>query len=85
MSSAEKDFLVLSKQIFDEPVNERRFEINKLSKRIDFCNLTNHFHNGESAPKYFIHFKGPLIIYSEWSNKFTERTKDSRRISIRAK
>ena len=51
----------------DELVNERRFEINKLSKRIDFNYLTSYF-TGKSAPKYFLCFKGPLIIYSDIKN-----------------
>ena len=63
MSSGEKDSLELSnqKEIFDELVNERRFEMNKLSEGIYLNNLTYH-NKGKSAPKYFIRFKGPLII-----------------------
>ena len=58
-----------------------------LSEGIDFNNLT-YYYTSKSAPKYFVRFKDPLIIYNdkkEWSNKFTERRKNSRRISIRAK
>ena len=68
-SSGEKDSLVLlkQKQIFDELVNETGFEINKLSEEIDFNNLTYHY-TGKSAPKYFIHFKGPLIIHNNIKN-----------------
>ena len=52
MSNGKKDSLELSKQkeIFDELVNERRFEINKLSEGIDFNNLTYYYKN-KSAPK----------------------------------
>ena len=39
------------------------FEINKLSKEIDFNNLTYHY-TSKTAPKYFVPFKGPLIIYN---------------------
>ena len=41
-SSREKDSLKLlkQKQIFDELVNETRFEINKSNERTDFNNLT---------------------------------------------
>ena len=49
--SAEKYSLELLKQkeSFDELVNERRFEINKLSEGIDFDNFTYHY-TGKSAP-----------------------------------
>ena len=68
-SSGEKDSLELlkPKEIFDELVNERRFETNKLSKGIDFNNSTNYY-TCKSAPKYFVHFKGPLIIYNNIKN-----------------
>ena len=46
--------------MIDEIVNERRFEINKLSEEIDFYNLT-HYYTSKSALKYFVRFKGPLI------------------------
>ena len=61
-SSSEKDSVELLKQkeSFDEFVNERRFEINKLSKEIDFKNLTYHY-TGKSVPNYFIRFKSLLI------------------------
>ena len=61
-SSSEKDSLELLKQkeIFDELVNEKRFEINKLSEGIDFDNLT-YYCASNSAPKYFVCFKGPLV------------------------
>ena len=61
-SSSEKNSVELLKQkeIFDEFVNERRLEINKLSEEIDFRNLTYHY-TGKSAPNYFIRFKSLLI------------------------
>ena len=43
------------------------FEINKLSEEIDFNNLT-YFYTGKSAPKYFVRFKVPLIIYNDIKN-----------------
>ena len=45
MSSGKKDSLQLLKQkeMFDELVNERRLEVNKLSERTDFNNLTYHY------------------------------------------
>ena len=67
-SSSKKDSLEFLKQkeIFDELVNERMFEINKLSAGIDFNNLT--YYTRKSAPKYFHCFKGPLIIYNDIKN-----------------
>ena len=45
MSNGEKHSweLLKQKEIFDEPVNESRFEINNLSKGIDFNNLNYHY------------------------------------------
>ena len=56
-SSGEKDSLELlkEKEIFDELVHERRFEINKSSEVIYFNNLT-YYYTGKSAPKYFVCF-----------------------------
>ena len=51
----------------DELVNERRFEINKLSERIDFKNFT-YYYTRKSSPKYFVDFKGLLIIYNDAKN-----------------
>ena len=69
MYGGEKDSLELLKQkeMFDELVNERRLEVNKLSEKIDFNNLTYHY-KGKSAPKCFIRFKGPLILYNDIKN-----------------
>ena len=69
MSSGEKDSLVLLKQkeIFAVLVNEGKFEIDKQSEQINFNNLTYH-NEGKSAPKYFMCFKGPLIIYNDINN-----------------
>ena len=65
-SRGEKDSLELLKQkeIFDDLVNVRMFEMNKLSKGIDFNNLT-YYYTSKNARKYFVHFKGPLIIYND--------------------
>ena len=69
MSSGEKDSLETLKQIeiFDELVNEMRFEKNKSSEGFDLNNLTQD-HKGKSSPKYFICFKGPLKIYNDTKN-----------------
>ena len=48
-------------------VNERRFEMNKLSEGVDFNNLTYHYKD-KSTPKYFTCFKDPLIIYNDIKN-----------------
>ena len=68
-SSGEKDSLELLKQkeTFDELVNEKMFEINKLSEGIDFNNLIYHY-TGKSPPKFFVCFKGPLIVYNDIKN-----------------
>ena len=63
-SSGEEDSLKLLKQkeIFDELVHEKMLEINNLSEGNYFNNL-NYYNASKNAPKYFVHFKGPLIIY----------------------
>ena len=40
---------------------------NKLSEEVDFNNLT-YYYTIKSAPKYFVHLKGPLIIYNDVKN-----------------
>ena len=79
MSSDEKDSLELLKQkvVFYQLVNERRFVINKLSEGIDFNNLTYHY-KVKSDPKYFIRFKGPLIIYNDINNGRTSLQKEEK-------
>ena len=44
-----------------------RLEINKVCKGIDFNNLT-YYYTSKSALKYFVRFKGPLIIYNDVKN-----------------
>ena len=56
--------LLKQEQIFDELVNERRFQINKLREEINFNNLI-YYYTGKSAPKYFIVLKDPIIIYND--------------------
>ena len=65
--SGEKDSLEIlkRKEIFDELVNEWKFEINKSSEKIDFNNLT-YYYTDKSAPKYFV--KDPLIMYNDIKN-----------------
>ena len=43
------------------------FEINKLSKIIAFNSL-NYSYTSKNAAKYFVCFKGPLIIYNDIKN-----------------
>ena len=43
------------------------YEINKLSEGIDFNDLT-YYYTSKSAPKYFIPFKSPLIMYDGIKN-----------------
>ena len=60
-SSSEKDFSELFKKkiiFFHELVNERSFEVNKLSEEIVFIILT-YYCTSKSVPKYFVCFKGP--------------------------
>ena len=61
--SGEKGFLEILKQkeIFDQLVNDKMFEINKLSEGIDFNYLT-YYYTSKSAPKYFVRFKDSLTI-----------------------
>ena len=57
MYSGEKDSLELLKQKkIDQLVNERSFEINKLSERIDFKNLT-YYYTRKSSPKILLILK----------------------------
>ena len=48
-------------------MNERKFEICKWSEEIDFNNLS-YYYTVKSAPKYFVCFKGPLIMYNDIKN-----------------
>ena len=68
-SSREKDSLKLlkQKQIFDELVNETRFEINKSNERTDFNNLT-FYYTGKGVVKYFVRFEDPLFINNDIKN-----------------
>ena len=68
-SSSEKDSLerLKQKEIFDDLLNETKFEINKSSEEIDFNN-SNYYYTGKSARKYFVHFKGPFIMYNDIRN-----------------
>ena len=43
------------------------FEINKLIEGIDSNNLT-YYYSRKSAPKYLVHFEGPLVIYNDIKN-----------------
>ena len=63
-SSSETESLTLLKQKenFEELANEKINEIQDLSKQIDFNNLF-YYIKGESGPKNFIRFKGPLAFY----------------------
>ena len=67
--SSEKDSLKLWKQneIFGELVNKKMFEINKLIEVINFNNLTYHY-TSKNAPKHFVRFKGPLLVYNNIKN-----------------
>ena len=55
------------KENFDELVHEKRFEINKLSEGIDF-NDSTYYYTSKRASKYFVLFKGPLIICNDIKN-----------------
>ena len=69
--------------MFDDLVNERRFEINKFSEGIDFNNLT-YYYTRKSAPNYFVCFKGALIIYNDIKNGQISLQKEEK-VFIRAK
>ena len=62
------------------------FEINKLNEAIDFNYLT-YYYTRKKCQKYFVSFKGPLMIYFDIKNGriIYRKKKNSRRISIRAK
>ena len=65
-SSSEKISLELLKQknFFDDLLNKRMFEMNKLSEGTDFNNLTSYY-TSKNAPKDFVYFKCLLIIYND--------------------
>ena len=54
------------KIFFDQFVNEWKFEISKSSELNDFNNFS--YYTGKSVPKYFVRFKGPLIMYNDIKN-----------------
>ena len=54
------------KRFFDQLVNEWKFEISKSSELNDFNNFS--YYTGKSVPKYFVRFKGPLIMYNDIKN-----------------
>ena len=76
-NSGEKDSLEFLKQkeSLDEVVNERSLEVNNLSEWIDFNNLNYYY---KRAPKYFIRFKSPLIIYNDIRNGRTTLQKEEK-------
>ena len=63
-SSSEKLSLKILKEneIFKELANERIYEIQDLSKQIDFDSLVYYF-KAENVSKNVINFKGPLSFY----------------------
>ena len=63
--SADNKNLSKSKEIFEELSNERMREIQNISEKIDFNNLTYHFESPNLAPISFIGFRGTLNIYNE--------------------
>ena len=48
------------KEIFYRLINERRGEIQNLTKQIDYNNLMYYFKAEGSIPRYFIKYKLPL-------------------------
>ena len=50
------------KDIFEELTNKRMEEVQGLSKQIDLNNL-NYQYNGKFAPKKFLAFKVPIVLY----------------------
>ena len=62
-----QNFLKKKIIFFHELVNERSFEVNKLSEEIVFIILT-YYCTSKSVPKYFVCFKGPLIICNDKKN-----------------
>ena len=71
-SSSEKLSLTILKEneIFKELANERIYEIQDLSKQIDFNTLVYYF-KAENVPKNVINFKGPLAFYRNIKDGYT--------------
>ena len=49
----------------------------KLSERIDFNNLI-YYYPSKSAQKYFVEFKGPLVIYNDINDSRISLQKEDR-------
>ena len=64
------------KIFFDQFVNEWKFEISKSSELNDFNNFS--YYTGKSVPKYFVRFKGPLIMYNDIKNGWISLQKEKK-------
>ena len=54
--------------IEEKSLEERMYEIQKMSHKINFNNLTYYFRSSNLAPINFIGFRGPMHIYNEIKN-----------------
>ena len=54
--------------IEEKSLDERMYEIQKMSHKINFNNLTYYFRSSNLAPINFIGFRGPMHIYNEIKN-----------------
>ena len=57
----------ITKEIYDEILEERMDEILKMREKIDFSNLTYNF-KGQTASINFDKFEGPMYIYGHMKN-----------------
>ena len=56
------------KEIYNRLLNKRLDEIQKISKEIDFNNLTYYFKSSNISLINFIKFKGPLSFFNQIKN-----------------
>ena len=57
------DKLSMQKETYDRLLNEKLNEIQEISKKIDYNNLTYHFKDPRSSSINFIKFKGEFFFF----------------------
>ena len=55
----------MEKETYNKLLGERLNEIQEISKKVDFKNLTYYFKTSSISPIHFIKFKGPFVFFKE--------------------
>ena len=58
------------KEVFNELINEKIGKIYKISKKVNFNNLTYHFKGSNTAQINFTDFRGPVHLCTEIKNGY---------------